>query len=49
VPSTVTAPIIRIASGTRVYGSLWARERGEVVDSLTSDQGAVHTNAKHLN
>lgn len=48
VPSTVTAPIIRIASGSRVYGSLWARERGEVVDSLSSGQSAAHPNSKHL-
>jgi predicted acyltransferase (DUF342 family) len=29
-PTTVSAPRIRIAPGARVYGSIWARETGEV-------------------
>ncbi|MCE1242086.1 hypothetical protein [Oryzomicrobium sp.] len=30
-PTTITAPRIRIAPGALVYGSIWAREEGEVL------------------
>ncbi|WP_446809556.1 hypothetical protein ACH50O_20260 [Methylomonas sp. 2BW1-5-20] len=34
-PSSVTAPVIRIAMGVTVHGTLWARNRGEVLAALT--------------
>jgi predicted acyltransferase (DUF342 family) len=33
-PTTVSAPEIEVAEGVVVFGTLWARERGQVVASL---------------
>jgi cytoskeletal protein CcmA (bactofilin family) len=45
--TTITAPVIRIASGVTIYGTIWARIRGETLASLGSIEMPRRNPNKH--